>query len=84
MRRGFWGFTANEAPAIRLYVAALERPQDADTAGTLRDVARRLDRSYVAVRHRAHELGTCEEVSCPWRGDTGMTPEMRIRARRGR
>ena len=84
MRTGFWGWTVKEDSAIRFYVAALERSPDADTADTLRAVARRLDRSYVAVRHRAHELGICDEESCSWCGDTGMIPEMRIRARRVR
>ena len=84
MRTGFWGWTVKEDSAIRLYVAALERPPDADTADTLRAVARLLDRSYVAVRHRAHELGVCDEGSCSWCGDTGVVREVRTRARRVR
>ena len=63
MRRGFWGFTVTEDSAIRFYVVALKRSPDADTPDTLRAVARLLDRSYVAVRHRAHELGVCDEES---------------------
>ena len=83
MRRGFWGFTVREDSHIQ-FCAALARDWRQDMEGTLRNVARRLDRSYVAVRHRAHELGMCDEESCSWCGDTGMIPEMRIRARRVR
>ena len=63
MRRGLWGFTVTEDSAIRFYVVALKRSPDADTPDTLRAVARLLDRSYVAVRHRAHELGVYDEGS---------------------
>ena len=63
MRRDGQRWTVKEDPAIRFYVAAPERSPDADTADTLRAVARRLDRSDVAVRHRAHELGVCDEQS---------------------